>query len=284
MRREFLKRSAQILLGAGLAKGANPLAAFGQTQGNGKIPTRPLGQTGHRVTLFSLGGEGVLRTHGRRKEALRVIHQAIDLGVNYCDTAPAYDQSQDYYGEVLASRRKEVFLASKTHERSRDGSLRLLEDSLVRLHTDHLDLWQLHDLRTEEDLDQIFGKDGALEAVEEAKRQKLVRFAGITGHYDPRILLKAIERYPFDTVLAAVNAADRHRLSFIEILMPKALEKKMGVIAMKVLSRGDILKKGGIESARDAISYVLSLPVSTALIGCTTPEEVIENVEIAKNF
>ena len=116
------------------------------------IPRRPLGRTGHEVTQFALGGEGVLRTHGRMSEAVAVIHRALDLGVNYCDTAPAYAGSLDYYGAALGERRREVFLASKTHDRTRDGSLRLLDESLKRLRTDHLDLWQLHDLRTPGDL------------------------------------------------------------------------------------------------------------------------------------
>src|SRR5215475_3041101 len=144
------------------------------------LPRRPLGQTGSDVTLFGLGGEGVLRTYDRAAEAVRVIHRALDHGVNYCDTAPAYAGSLDYYGAALGERRSEVFLASKTHERSRDGSLRLLEDSLRRLRTDHLDLWQLHDLRTPADLDRIFGKGGALEALVQARAQGRVRFLGVT--------------------------------------------------------------------------------------------------------
>src|SRR5262245_56148926 len=120
------------------------------------IPTRPLGRTGVQVTLFSLGGEGVLRTHGQMDEAVRVIQRALDQGVNYCDTAPAYASSMDYYGAALGTRRKDIFLASKTADRTRDGSLRILEDSLRRLRTDHLDLWQLHDLREMNEVNRIF--------------------------------------------------------------------------------------------------------------------------------
>src|SRR5687768_15158406 len=109
------------------------------TASQSPIPTRPLGKTGHSVTLFALGGEGVLRTHGRKSEAVAVIHRALDLGVNYCDTAPAYSSSMDYYGAALGERRSQIFLASKTADRTRDGSLRILDDSLRRLHTDHLD-------------------------------------------------------------------------------------------------------------------------------------------------
>jgi aryl-alcohol dehydrogenase-like predicted oxidoreductase len=280
-RREFLKKTAQILAALGLAR---PLSLFSETSPPGSIPARPLGKTGHQATIFALGGEGVLRTNGRMNEAVPVIQKALDLGVNYFDTAPAYSQSQDYYGEALGERRKQVFLATKTHERSRDGSLALLDNSLKRLRTDHLDLWQLHDLRSRRDLAEIFGKGGALKAVEEAKKQKLVRFAGITGHEDPHILLEAMERYPFDTVMIPVNAADRHYLSFIDLLIPKAVEKNMGIIAMKVLARGAILKKGAVETPRQAISYTLSQKVTVALIGCSTPQEVAENAETARNF
>src|SRR4029434_5914251 len=124
---------------------------------------RPLGQTGTAVTLFGLGGEGVLRTYDRAAEAVRVIHRALEHGVNYCDNAPAYARRLDYYVAALGDARPEIFLASKTHDRTRDGSLRLLDQSLRRLRTTHLDLWQLHDLRTRSDLERIFSPGGALE-------------------------------------------------------------------------------------------------------------------------
>ncbi len=202
------------------------------------IPTRPLGRTGHEVTLFALGGEGVLRTHGRAAEAADVVHRALDEGVNYCDTAPAYASSMDYYGAALGERRQEIFLASKTHDRTRDGSLRLLDDSLRRLRTDHLDLWQLHDLRTNDDLDRIFSKGGAIEALIQAREEGRVRFLGMTGHHDPAILLEAMRRFDFDTVLVALNAADVHRLSFIRTVLPEAQRRGLGVIGMKVYGAG----------------------------------------------
>jgi aryl-alcohol dehydrogenase-like predicted oxidoreductase len=179
---------------------------------SGSIPRRVLGRTGQEITQFALGGEGVLRTHGRISEAVAVIHRALDQGVNYCDTAPAYDGSLDYYGAALGERRSQVFLASKTHDRTRDGSLLLLEQSLKRVRTDHLDLWQLHDLRSARDLQMIFSRGGALEALLEAREQGRVRYLGLTGHHDPAILLEAMRRFDFDTVLVALNAADTHRL------------------------------------------------------------------------
>jgi predicted aldo/keto reductase-like oxidoreductase len=246
------------------------------------LPSRPLGQTGQSVTLFGLGGEGVLRTHGRAKEAVRVIQRALDQGVTYCDTAPAYASSMDYYGAALGERRRQIFLASKTHDRTRDGSLRLLDDSLRRLHTDHLDLWQLHDLRTLADLDRIFGKGGALEALVHARALGRVRYLGITGHHDPAILLEAMRRFSFDTVLVALNAADKHRLPFIPTVLAEAQRKGMGVIAMKTLAAGRLAR---VMSSAEALGYAWSLPgVSLAIVGCSTPEEVDENARTAREF
>lgn len=140
------------------------------------IPRRLLGKTGREITQFGLGGEGVLRTHGRMAEAVAVIHRALDQGVTYCDTSPAYAGSLDYYGAALGDRRGQVFLASKTHDRTREGSLRLLDVSLKRLRTDHLDLWQLHDLRTTTDLKMIFGRGGTIEALVQAQARDAFDF------------------------------------------------------------------------------------------------------------
>jgi aryl-alcohol dehydrogenase-like predicted oxidoreductase len=250
------------------------------------IPRRRLGQTGCEVTQFALGGEGVLRTHGRMAEAVAVIHRAIYQGVNYCDTAPAYAGSLDYYGAALGERRRQLFLASKTHDRTRDGSLRLLDESLKRLRTDHLDLWQLHDLRTPSDLKMIFSRGGALEALQQARDEGRVRFLGITGHHDPAILLEAMQRFDFDTVLVALNAADTHRLSFARTVLLEAGRRGMGVIGMKVYAAGLLLRGGTSPLTPDeAMGYVLSLAgVSTVIIGCSSPAEVDDNARIARAF
>jgi aryl-alcohol dehydrogenase-like predicted oxidoreductase len=246
------------------------------------LPRRVLGRTGVEVSLFGLGGEGILRTYGHTAMAVKVIHRALDQGVTYCDTAPAYADSINYYGAALGERRKDVFLAAKTHDRTRDGSLRLLDDTLARIKTDHLDLWQLHDLRTMEQIDAIFGKGGAMEAMFEARQQKRVRYLGITGHHDPAILLEAMNRFDFDTVLVALNAADVHTLSFINTVLPEAHKRNMGVIGMKVTAQTRIFSK--LRMA-EAMGYVLSLPgVSNVIIGCTSPAEVDENADIARKF
>lgn len=284
-RREFFKRTGLFLVSlSAYYKYKGISKAFADFISSEPIPNRVLGRTGVRVTSLGLGGEGVLRTYGKMKEAVAVINKALDLGVTYFDTAPAYAQSQDYYGEALQGRRKDIFLASKTHDRTRDGSLRLLEDSLKRLRTDHLDLWQLHDLRTKDDLDTIFSKKGALKAAQEAREKGLIKFIGITSHHDPQILLEAMRRFSFDAVMCAVNAGDIHYLSFKDTVIPEATKQDMGIIGMKVLARGYIFRDNGIKTAKEAIWYVLNLPVSVVIIGCSNPKEVQENVHIVKTF
>lgn len=247
---------------------------------------RPLGATGAEVLPFSLGGEGILRTVGRAREAVPVILEALRLGVRYCDTAPAYSQSQDYYGQAFLEAgpeaRAEVILASKTHERTKSGSLRLLEDSLRRLATTHLDIWQLHDLRTTADLDQIFGRGGAIEAVEEAKAQRLIRFVGLTGHHDPAILLEAMRRYRFDSVLVAINPADGRRLPFIPSVVKEARAQGMAVIAMKALAAGQI-PRDGTASPEELIRYAATI-ADTAILGCSSIDEVRQNMQAASRF
>jgi aryl-alcohol dehydrogenase-like predicted oxidoreductase len=266
------------------------------------MPERPLGRTGHSVRLFSLGGQAALEQPSRHDEAIRIINRAIDLGVNYIDTAPKYGEgvSQRVIGEVMATRRREVFLAGKTHERaSRDKSLRLLDESLRALRTDHLDLWQIHNVREDQHLDDIFGRGGCLEALIAARDQKMVRHLGITGHYDPVVLAQALQRFDFDCVLMAVNPADRHpllfvdrwvphanrnRLSFLDRLMPVAQGKGMGIIGMKIPARGRVFRADGISSMQQSMYYALSQPVSTIIVGCDSVEQVEQNVALARAF
>lgn len=241
------------------------------------------GRTGAHVEGVSLGGEGVLRTHGRAREAVPMIAAALEAGVRYCDTAPAYDQSQDYYGQAFreaSSARDRVFLASKTHERGKRGALRLLEDSLRRLGTDRLDVWQMHDLRDREELEVMFGPGGAIEAAEEAKRAGKIRFVGLTGHEDPEILLEAMRRYRFDTVLLPVNASDPMRAPFVTSVIPEARRQGVGVVGMKVMSAGQI-PRDGIATAEECIRYAMAF-ADTLIIGCRTAAEIQSNLEVAR--
>jgi len=160
-----------------------------------EIPKRKLGKTGAAVTILGLGGEGVLRTQGYEKQAYALINRAIDLGINYFESARAYADSEIYYGLALQERRKEIFLNSKSHARDKKGALQHLHETLRNMKTDYLDLWQIHDVRTEEDMQEIFDSQGALAAFVEAREKGLVRFIGITGHHDPEILKQCMEKF-----------------------------------------------------------------------------------------
>jgi predicted aldo/keto reductase-like oxidoreductase len=282
-RRTFLKTT----LGGTAALGLTSRFGMGAAlAASAEMGTRPLGRTGYPVRLFSLGGQATLEKEGKTDEALKIIDTAIDLGANYIDTAAAYGGgiSERNIGMIMRSRRSEVYLASKTHDRSYDGSMRLLEKSLKQLQTDHLDAWQLHRISTEEDLQQVFARDGAIKALEKARDEKMVRFLGLTGHSNPFVLKTAIERYDFDTILMALNAADKHHLSFIDNLLPVAVEKQMGIIGMKVVARGRIFHEGGLTSMEQAMRYVLTLPVSTVIVGISNLAELREDVQIARDF
>ena len=252
----------------------------------GAAPLRPLGRTGFEVSPVSLGGEGILRTHGQFDDAVPMILEALACGVRYCDTAPAYAQSQDYYGEAFrqagSGARERLWVASKTHERDRDGSLRLLDQSLRRIGTDHLDVWQLHDLRDADDLREIFGPRGSLEAAVLAKADGRVRHIGITGHHDPTILVEALRRHPFDTVLCPINPADPQRLPFVSTVVAEARARGVGVIAMKVVGRGRLITEG-VATAEELIRYAASI-ADTAIIGCSSPAEVRENFLAGARF
>ncbi len=268
------------------------------------MPTRSFGKTGYKVGVLSLGGQATLEIKGREEESEKIIHRAIDLGINYIDTAASYGQgvSQLNIGRVMKTRRNEVWLSTKTHDRTYDGSMRLLEESLKNLQTDHLDTWQLHNVQTQDQVDQIFAASGAIMAMEKAKSEGIVKHLGITGHFEPMVLLEAIKRYPFDSILLAVNAADIHYLSFKNYLLPEAQKLGIAIVGMKVTTRGRILSswtpppleeqtdarlrtpKPGTISIKEALTYNMSLPVSTSIIGVDSIAQIEENIKIASEF
>ncbi len=248
------------------------------------LPKRPLGKTGEEVTILGLGGEGILRTFGQEEEAISVIQRAIDLGITYFESARAYAGSESYYGMALKDRRREIFLASKSHERTADGALKYLETTLNTMKTSYLDLWMIHDVRTPKDLDLIFGSKGAIKAFEAARRNKLVRFIGISGHRNPTILSRALDLFPFDTVLMPVNPAEPHYWSFLTDVLPKAQGKGMGILGMKTLSRGVVIKIFGAESVETFLRFAMTQPISAAVVGCETIEQLETNVRIARSF
>jgi aryl-alcohol dehydrogenase-like predicted oxidoreductase len=309
-RRNFLKTTGTVtasVVAGGLFRNpaqALPALPFNPATADA-MPTRNLGRTGHRVAIFSLGGQAAIEQPNNQAVAVSIVERAIDLGVNYIDTAALYGGkqrwSQRYIGEVMKHRRSQVYLASKTDDRTRDGSLRLLEESLKLLNTDHLDAWQLHHIDEKAEVEQIFGKGGAIEALRQARDQKMVRFLGVTGHSDPGVLMECLRRFDFDQILMALNAADPHHRSFKEQLLPMAVDKKMGIIAMKVPARGRILSswhpgqsrdsawgepapRPGVLNMKEALYFTLSLPVSTVIIGCDTVAQLEENLQLARDF
>lgn len=248
------------------------------------LAKRPLGKTGVEVTILGMGGEGILRTFGQEQETVSLINRAIDLGITYFESARAYAGSESYYGMALKERRRDIFLASKSHERTADGALKHLETTLGTMKTSYLDLWMIHDVRTPKDLDLIFGPKGAIKALEAAHRNKLTRFIGISGHRNPTILSRALDLFPFDTVLMPVNPAEPHYWSFLHEVLPKAQGKGMGILGMKTLSRGVCIKIFGAESVENFLHFAMTQPISTAVVGCETIEQLEMNVRIAQSF
>lgn len=248
------------------------------------IPKRTLGKTGVEVTILGLGGEGVLRTHGYDSEAYALINRALDLGITYCESARVYAESEAYYGKALRERRNGVFLASKSHARDKRGALAHLHETLRNMKTDHLDLWQVHDVRTGEEIEEIFGPGGAIEAFVEAKERGLARFIGVTGHYDPFVIRACIERFDFDTVLLPVNPAEPEHLSFLEHVVPLARERNMGIIGMKVYFRGLAARNPWYEGMEPFLRFALSQPVTNVVIGCDDLLQLEENVRYARAF
>jgi aryl-alcohol dehydrogenase-like predicted oxidoreductase len=247
-------------------------------------PTRILGRTRQRVTILGLGGEGVLRTVGQDKAAAALINRALDLGITYCESARAYSGSEAYYGKALGERRKEIFLTSKSHDRTKKGALAHLHMTLKNMRTDHLDLWQVHDVREEVDIAEIFGPGGAIEAFVEAKEQGKTRFIGVTGHQDPSIIRKCIEQFDFDTVLMPVNPAEPQYRSFIEEVLPLASRKNMGIIGMKVYVRGFASRLPWYTSMEPFLRFALSQPVTNVVIGCDDIKQLEQNVKFARSF
>ena len=238
---------------------------------------RIFGKTQQSVSRTGLGGEGVLRTHNRQAEAHRVIQAAIDQGITYFDSARVYADSELYYGGVWGKHpdiRATVFQASKSASRDKQGAAADLTQSLQRLQTDYLDLWQIHDVRTETDLAMISGAGGALEAFVEAKAAGKVGAIGVTGHHHPHILTQAVRRWPVDAVMLPVNPVEDILGGFLTDTLPAAREKGIAVIGMKVLGASHFLLPPARITAETLIRYALSCDIDVAIVGCATPAEV----------
>lgn len=272
-------------------------AVLSQTEpaGSNGLPTRILGRTGVRVSLLCLGGWhlGMMKD---QDEAIRIMHAAIDDGMTFFDNAWEYHDghSEDLMGRALAQdgKRDQVFLMTKNCARDYAGSKQHLEDSLRRLRTDHLDLWQFHELVYDNDPDWIFDR-GAIRAAIEAREEGKVRFIGFTGHKDPRIHRSMLSKpHVWDTSQMPLNVMDAFYRSFQHEVVPECLERNVGIIGMKSLGggwpQGKFLEPAAAAAAgltvEECIRYTLSLPVSTLVVGINTMEHLRQDVAAARDF
>jgi uncharacterized protein len=285
-RRDFLRTA--VAATTTLAVSQN-IVAETQDIGSG-IPTRQLGKTGVRVSILCLGGWHIGAVEDK-KEAIRIMHACLDEGITFFDNAWDYHDggSEEIMGEALAqdSKRNKVFLMTKNCERDYVGSMRNLDESLRRLKTDHLDLWQFHEMVYDNDPDWVFEK-GGLKAALEAQKAGKVRFIGFTGHKDPRIHLKMLHKpYDWDTAQMPINVMDAHYRSFQNEVVPVCLAKQVGVLGMKSLGGGSprarIPTQGGV-NAQDCLRYALSLPVSSLVVGIMSMQDLKQDIAVARNF
>jgi predicted aldo/keto reductase-like oxidoreductase len=284
-RREFLQSSTAGLAAVALAGAADP-----SQKNAGDIPIRPLGATGQNVSIIGLGGHA--STNPKKlseQESLALIQRAVDEGITFMDNAWDYHDglAEERMGKALAEsgRRDKVFLMTKVCGRTAKDAASNLEDSLRRLKTDHLDLWQFHEMVYDNDPDWIFASDGAIQTALKALKDGKVRFVGFTGHKDPIIHLKMLSK-PFDfaSVQMPLNVLDVHYRSFQGQVLPVLLKRNIGVIAMKSLGgNGSIVTKAGIP-VETALRYVLSLPISTLVSGIDSEKVLDQNLKIVRDF
>ncbi len=252
------------------------------------IPIRKLGRTGEDVSSLGFGGYhlGVINDEA---EAIRLCQQAIDAGITFMDNAWEYHdgRSEELMGKALECRRDKVFLMTKvcTHGRDKQEALRQLEDSLRRLKTDHLDLWQIHEVVYYNDPERHHAADGVLEAMEQAKRDGKIRFTGFTGHKNPDIHLKMLAyEYPFDTCQMPLNIMDGTFLSFEQKVLPELIRQGIAALGMKTFAGNGKMVREGVYTAEEGLRYAMSLPVATTITGIITTEDLQQNLRIASEF
>src|SRR5688572_11316529 len=253
-----------------------------------EIPLRPLGATGAMVSALGLGGYHLGKMKSER-EAIRIIHAAIDAGVTFMDNAWEYHdgRSETIMGKAIADRREQVFLMTKvcTHGRGKKEALRQLDQSLRRLKTDVLDLWQVHECAYDNDPERHFAVGGVIDALDEAKRKGKVRFVGFTGHKDPRIHLEMLAHdYVFDTCQLPLNCFDASFRSFEEHVLPKLLRRGIAPLGMKSLGGDARQVKKKVITAKEGLRYAMSLPVATTVSGIDSMRILRQNLQVADGF
>jgi aryl-alcohol dehydrogenase-like predicted oxidoreductase len=292
-RRDFLQAAG--LVGAGLAvSGAvahaedPPRPGELTDTGPDGIPRKLFGKTKEKVSVIGLGGYS-LGDAPSLKEAITIVHEAIDAGVNFFDNAWEYHdgKSEEWMGEALKGRRDKVFLMTKvcTHGRDKKVGLEQLEQSLKRLQTDHLDLWQVHECVYDNDPERHFAKGGVIEALDAARKAGKVRYVGFTGHKHPAIHLKMLSHdYPFDSVQMPLNPFDASYRSFQKKVLPEVNKRGMAALGMKSLGGNGQPMVKGVATVDEALRYAMSLPVATTISGIDTLAVLRQNLAIARGF
>jgi predicted aldo/keto reductase-like oxidoreductase len=247
-----------------------------------------LGRTGIEVSVLGVGGFHLGATKDQ-EEATRLVQRALEAGVNFFDNAWEYHdgESEARLGRALQGHRQEAVVMTKlcTHGRNKRVAMQMLEESLGRLKTDHLDVWQIHEVVYENDPDMIFGPDGAAEALLQAKKDGKVRFVGFTGHKDPSIHLKMLSHgFPFDTVQMPLNPFDATYHSFQSQVLPEAKKQGIAVLGMKSLGGSGEMVKNGAVTVSEALRYAMSLPVACTISGMDSMEVLEQNLKIALDF
>jgi aryl-alcohol dehydrogenase-like predicted oxidoreductase len=291
-RRDFLQTTG--LVGAGLALSESLLLAERMPEltlsntGPDRIPHKPFGRTKETVSVIGIGGYS-LGDSPSLKEAVAIVHEAVDAGVTFFDNAWEYHDgtSEEWMGEALKGRRDKVFLMTKvcTHGRGKDVAMQQLEESLKRLKTDHLDLWQVHECVYDNDPERHFAKGGVIEALDEAKKAGKVRYVGFTGHKQPAIHLKMLSYdYPFDSVQMPLNAFDATYRSFATNVLPEVNKRGIAALGMKSLGGNGQPVTQGVVTAEEALRYAMSLSVATTISGIDSLAVLHQNLAIARGF
>ncbi|HEX8536145.1 MAG TPA: aldo/keto reductase [Cystobacter sp.] len=293
-RRKFLQLAGMAAVTTGLGAHAEAEAAEGTTaQGSAAtspeaIPMRPFGNTGVKVSAIGVGGFHIGKPEDEQV-GIRIIQEALDAGINFMDNAWDYNKgrSEEIMGKALKDRRDKAFLMTKvcTHGRGKDVAMKQLEDSLRRLQTDHVDLWQIHEVVYPNDPELHFKKDGVVEALTLAKKQGKVRFVGFTGHKHPDLHLEMLRHgYPFDAVQMPLNVFDGTFRSFEQRVLPEVIRRKLAPLGMKSLSGNAEPVKKGVVTVQEALRYAMSLPVAVTISGMDSPEILQQNLAIARGF
>ena len=284
-RRNFIKTTIAGALGLSISDRVMSALPADVNSGD-EIPMRVLGKTGLKISMIAAPGWHI----GRMREesnGIKMLRMAKDLGINFFDSAWEYEKgaSEVRVGKAFKNDRQSVYLMTKVAARDKKGAADQLHESLRRMQTDYLDLWQFHTVSKVEDVEQIFGSNGAYSVAEKALQEGKIRHIGLTGHHDPKVLLKVAKEYNevIETLQMPINVIDPHYISFIKTVIPEAVKHNIGILAMKTCAIGLIIENK-IAKVDDCLNFAWSLPISTLVSGMDHFDHLKHNVQLAKNF